>query len=94
MPRKNRQRKRRRENRADIRRKVNETVAEVFPGCVAEFTGGVSHSRMAIRGRTFGFRIKSVRSGKYRSNMIWVNPDFVGTWPVNWLRRAVKTSGG
>ena len=94
MSRKNKQRKLSRNNRAEIRRNVSDSVVEAIPGCIAEFTGGVSHSRMANRGRTLGFRIKDVSSGKYRSNIIWINPDFVGTWPVSWLRRAVEDSNG
>lgn len=49
---------------------------------------------MATRGPTFGFRVKDVKTGRYRSNVVWVNPDFVGTWPADWVRRAVEESNG
>ena len=89
---KNKNKKKQRDNRASIRRKVNATVAREFPGCVAEFCGGVESSRMAARGPTLGFRVKHNQSGKYRSNMIWVNPDFEGEWSEDWIRDAVKNS--
>ena len=92
MSRKNKRQKRQRNNRNDIRRKVNESVAEVYPGCIAEFCGGVSISRMATRGPTLGFRIKNSSTGKYHSNVIWVNPDFAGSWPTDWLADAVQKS--
>jgi hypothetical protein len=37
---------------------VADAVAEAFPGCTAEFTGGVERSRMASRGPTLGPRVK------------------------------------
>ncbi len=94
MPRKNRRKKKQRENRVDIRKKVNAAVAEAYPGCVAEFCGGVEQSRMASRGRTLGFRIKNLQTRKYHSNIIWVNPEFRGTWPTAWLIDAVDKSNG
>jgi len=92
MSRKNKRKEKQRSNRADIRRKVNAAVAEAFPGCAAAFCGGVERSRMATRGRTLGFRVRDTRTGKFRSNIIWVNPDFEGSWPVDWLRDAVNQS--
>ena len=90
MARKRKQQKR--DRKADIRRKVNAAAAAEFPGCVAEFSGGVARSRMAAVGPTFGFRVKDARTGKYRSNMIWLNPDFEGDFPSDWLQKSVKDS--
>ena len=92
MSRKNKRKKHKRENRGDIRRKVNATVAAEFPGCVAEFSGGAERSRMATRGPTLGFRIKHVQTGKYRSNIIWVNPEYTGGWSAEWIHNAVNES--
>ena len=92
MSRKNKRKKQQRDNRGDIRRKVNSVVASEFPGCVAEFSGGVEQSRMATRGPTFGFRVKHAQTGKYRSNQIWLNPDYDGDFTASWIRDAVKSS--
>lgn len=92
MPRKRKQKNQKRDNKASIRRKVNAIVSTEFPGCVAEFCGGVEQSRMATRGPTFGFRVKDSRTGKYRSNAIWLNPTYEGDFTVAWIRAAIKES--
>lgn len=92
MARKNKRKQKQRANRGNIRRLVNAAVAQAYPGCVAEFCGGVEQSRMANRGPTLGFRVKDPRSGKYRSNLIWVNPDYTGEWSAQWIQQAVKES--
>lgn len=81
-----------RDNRRAIRQKIGQAVSTAFPGCTADFCGGVERSRMAKRGRTFGFRVKDARTGKFRSNLIWVNPDYQGEWSVEWVLDAVKRS--
>ncbi len=92
MSRKRRLKKQKRDNKGDIRRKVNAIVALEFLGCIAEFSGGVERSRMATRGPTFGFRIKHAQTGKYRSNVIWLNPDYDGDYSATWIRNAIKES--
>jgi hypothetical protein len=81
----------------DVRRKLRATiavaVAEAFPDCSAEFCGGVERSRMATRGPTLGFRVKDVR-GRYRSNVIWVNPEYEGAVSAAWVADAVRKSNG
>ena len=92
MSRKRKQKKQKRDNKSSIRRKVNLVVSAEFPGCVAEFCGGVEQSRMATRGPTFGFRVKNSRTGKYRSNVIWLNPTYDGDFSTDWIRAAIKES--
>jgi hypothetical protein len=79
----------------DVRRRLQgtiaEAVAEAFPGCTAEFCGGVERSRMATRGPTLGFRVKDAR-GKYCSNIIWINPEYEGSVSAAWAAKAVKQS--
>ena len=81
----------------DVRRKLRAAiagaVAEAFPGCTAEFSGGVERSRMATLGPTLGFRIKDAR-GKYRSNMIWFDPTYEGEVSAAWVAHVVKQSNG
>ena len=77
----------------DVRRSLRGTiaaaVAQAFPGCTAEFCGGVERSRMATRGPTMGFRVKDGQ-GKYRSNVIWIDPTYEGPVSTGWVRQAVK----
>jgi hypothetical protein len=81
----------------DVRRRlrgaVSAAVAEAFPDCTAEFCGGVERSRMATLGPTLGFRVKDSR-GKYRSNIIWINPEYQGAVSAAWVAAAVKQSNG
>ena len=81
----------------DVRRQLRTTlaaaVAEAFPGCTAEFCGGVEQSRMATRGNTLGFRVQDGRR-KYRSNVIWVDPQYEGSVSAAWVLRAVKEVNG
>ena len=41
--------------------------------------------------RTLGFRVKDGH-GKYRSNIIWVDPEYEGDCTAAWVRQAVKES--
>lgn len=82
-----------RDVRRQLRAAIAAAVAEAFPGCTAEFSGGVERSRMATRGPTLGFRVKDGR-GKYRSNIIWVNPEYEGSVSTAWVAGAVKESNG
>jgi hypothetical protein len=82
-----------RDVRKALRAAIADAVAEAFPGCTAEFTGGVERSRMAKVGVTLGFRVKDAR-GKYRSNVIWIDPTYEGAVSAAWVAHAVKTSNG
>ena len=83
-----------RDNRRRIRGAINAAVAQAFPGCNADFCGSVEFSRMAKLGHaTLGFRVKD-GLGKYRSNIIWVNPEQEGEWTAEWVADAVKHSNG
>lgn len=86
-------RQRGRDVRRRLRAAIGKAVTEAFPGCTAEFCGGVERSRMATRGPTLGFRLKDAR-GKYRSNIIWVNPEYEGAVSAAWVVGAVKESNG
>jgi hypothetical protein len=81
----------------DVRRKLRgaiaAAVAEAFPGCVAEFCGGVERSRMATLGPTLGFRLKDTR-GKYRSNVVWFDATYEGEVNAAWAASVVKRSNG
>jgi hypothetical protein len=89
--------RRKNQNVRDVRRKLRgaiaAAVAEAFPGCMAEFCGGVERSRMATLGPTLGFRIKDGR-GKYRSNIIWFDPTYEGEVSAAWVAHVVKRSNG
>jgi hypothetical protein len=82
-----------RDTRRGLRERVNAAVAEAFPGCVADFCGGVERSRMAVLGVTLGFRVREP-SGKYRSNVIWLNPAYTGAVSSGWVERAASKSNG
>jgi hypothetical protein len=89
-----RQSQKARDVRRSLRGAIASAVAEAFPGCSAEFCGGVERSRMAKLGsRTLGFRVKDGR-GKYRSNVIWVDATYEGEVSGSWLEQAVKESNG
>jgi hypothetical protein len=72
---------------------IASAVAEAFPGCTAEFCGGVERSRMATRGPTLGFRVKDER-GRYRSNIVWLNPEYQGEVTADEVASLVKESNG
>jgi hypothetical protein len=74
------------QNKQRLKAMINKHVAAVFPGCVAEWVGQQGHA--AKVGRTIGFRIKDDR--KYRSNIIWINPDYTGEITEAWVLDAVN----
>jgi hypothetical protein len=90
--------KRKSQKARDVRRalkaKVAAAVAEACPGCTADFCGGVERSRMATRGPTLGFRVRDARTGKYRSNIIWIDPQYEGEVNAAWVAWAAKGSNG
>jgi hypothetical protein len=48
---------------------------------------------MATLGPTLGFRLKDNR-GKYRSNVIWIDPTYEGEVNAAWVAHVVKRSNG
>jgi hypothetical protein len=82
-----------RDTRRGLRERVSAAVAQAFPGCVADFCGGVERSRMAVLGVTLGFRVKEP-ARKFRSNIIWLNPHYTGSVSAGWVERAVERSNG
>src|SRR4051812_33232765 len=72
-----RKRQKDRDVRRALRERVAAAVAGAFPGCAADFCGGVERSRMGTRGVALGFRVRDAR-GTYRSNVIWLNPEYGG----------------
>lgn len=82
-----------RDLRRGLRARVSAAVAEAFPGCEADFFGGVERSRMAVLGVTLGFRVRGA-DGKYRSNIIWLNQGYTGAVSAEWVERAVTKSNG
>jgi hypothetical protein len=66
-------RKRKSQARKQDRKKLRELialhVARTVPGCEPVFIG--QQSRAALKGRTFGYRIRDAK-GKFRSNIIWI----------------------
>jgi hypothetical protein len=41
----------------------------------------------------WGFRVHDA-SGRYHSNLIWLNPEYAGDVSQEWVRRAVEASNG
>ena len=79
-------------SKQNIRKQVVAHCSDLFPDCVVEFTG--TRSRSALKGRTFGFRIKDSRTGKYRSNIVWVDSTYNGVIDAGWVQDAIKCSNG
>lgn len=79
------------EGKQKIKKQIAAHVRNAFPDCVAEFCG--QQSGAALTGRTFGFRVRDA-SGKYRSNIIWVDPSYRGEINEAWVRWAVSQSNG
>ncbi|MEO6810373.1 MAG: hypothetical protein ABI353_14755 [Isosphaeraceae bacterium] len=75
--------------KAKIRRQIARHVKTLYPDCVADFIGQQGHA--AKTGRTFGFRVLD-NGGKYRSNIVWVNPNYDGEINEAWVRYEVDSS--
>lgn len=86
-------RKKAKGNKDNIRRVISAIVAETYPGCVAVFSGHAQTSRLGRSSVSFGFRIRD-ENGKYRSNIVWVDPEYTGDWNATWVIEAVKMSNG
>jgi hypothetical protein len=78
-----------RESKLSLRKQIAAHVAALFPGCTAEFVG--QQSRAKLVSRTFGFRIKDER-GKYKSNIVWLNPEHEGPVSQAWVEQAIAQS--
>lgn len=74
-----------------IKKQITAHVENAFPGCVAEFCG--QQSGAALVSRTFGFRVRE-QGGKYRSNIVWLDPYYSGEINEAWVRWAVAQSNG
>jgi hypothetical protein len=74
-----------------IRKQIAAHVRSAFPGCVAEFCG--QQSRAALVSRRFGFRVRDA-GGKYRSNIVWVDPGYTGEINAAWVQSAIARSNG
>jgi len=83
-----------RDVRRSLRAKVAAAVADAFPGCRPDFCGGVERSRMATLRSPLGFRVQDARSGKYRSNIVWLNAEYRGDVSAAWVAEAVKELNG
>jgi hypothetical protein len=88
-----RKNQKKRDVRRSLRAAVAAAVAEAYPGCTAEFCGGVERSRMAKLGPTLGFRVKDGR-GRCRSNVVWLNPGYEGPVSAATVLRLVRESNG
>ena len=82
-----------RDVKRNVKAAISAAVAKAYPGCTAEFSGGVERSRMATLGPTLGFRIRDQR-GKYRSNIIWFDATYEGEVTPAWVIDVVKKSNG
>lgn len=80
-----------RDLKRQLERQISAHVRTAFPGCTAEFCG--QRGAAAKVARTLGFRVRDT-SGKYRSNIVWLNPDFDGEVTLEWVRSAVEASNG
>lgn len=81
--------KRAKEIKDSIRKQIAQHVRNAFPDCSAVFIG--KQGSLAPRVRTFGFRVRD-QFGKFRSNIIWVDPEYDGEINEAWVRTAVSQS--
>lgn len=65
-----------------------------FPITLKGRTAAPRSSSPATRRRNFGFRVQDQRTGKYRSNIVWLNRSYGGRIGEPWLREAVELSNG
>ena len=79
-------------SKSNLRKQISQHVSSLFPGCAAEFCGQQGHAAKVFAGQ-FGFRVKDSRTGKHRSNIVWVN-DYDGEINEAWVKAAVKDSNG
>ncbi len=92
-----RKKKQQRRKKNSIREQIARHVEAAFPGCRAVFQG--KYGRAAPKfagdlGRNFGFRVQDQQTGKYRSNVVWLNRSYGGHIGEEWVREAVEQSNG
>jgi hypothetical protein len=75
--------------KSTLRKQIAAHVAVLFPSCTAEFVGQQSRARLVAR--TFGFRVKDER-GKYKSNIVWLDPAYQSRVSQAWVEHAVSSS--
>ena len=73
---------------------LKRVAEEAFEGCSVRFLShGSLGGHRAPRDHTVAFRLVDSR-GRFRSNVIWVNPQGLRSWTAADVRRAVKASNG
>jgi len=76
------------------KRHLERVAREAYPGMSIRFvTHGDMGGHRAPRDCTLAFRLVDKR-GKYRSNVVWVFPEYLKNWTVESIRRAVDESNG
>lgn len=71
-----------------IESQISNHVKALYPGCFAEFCGQQGKAKKVSR--TFGFRVKHSVTGKYHSNIVWVDPEYKGEINSAWVQAACK----
>jgi len=86
----NRNRKATKQEMAHVRRVIREAFPEFVPvfGAHSDYGG-----HRAPRDHTIAFRLQDER-GKFRSNVVWLMPDWVATLTVGNVRALVAESNG
>jgi hypothetical protein len=73
---------------------VRQVIAEAFPEYVAVFGGHSSYGgHRAPRDHTISFRLRDQR-GKYRSNVVWLMPDWRSSLTAANVRFLVNHANG
>ena len=69
-------------------------IKEAFPDCEPVFGGHSAYGgQRAPRDHTVSFRLQDAR-GKYRSNVIWIHPEYLGTLTARQVRGLVARANG
>ncbi len=65
-------------------------IGVLYPEYEVEFCGQQGH---AIKvGRTFGFRIKHKMTGRYKGNIVWLEPTYCGKISQKWVKNVLSSS--
>ncbi len=73
---------------------ANRVIREAFPELEPVFGGhGAYGGHRAPRNHTISFRLRD-RHGKYRSNVVWVDPEYLGSLTPDDVRRLVARANG
>jgi hypothetical protein len=71
-----------------------QVIREAFPDLEPIFGGhGDYGGHRAPRDHTISFRLRDAR-GKYRSNVVWVLPEYLGTLSAGQVRSLVSRANG